>query len=76
MPHASMSRNLNQSVFSFIIATIFSLLLIPLFSTNVLILAIFEVPLAFIVALITVTECVYHYKDEVSLDTTFNMLKS
>ncbi|MCE7741516.1 MAG: hypothetical protein GOP50_03570 [Candidatus Heimdallarchaeota archaeon] len=76
MPHASMSRNLNQSVFSFIIATIFSLLLIPIFSTDVLILAIFEVPLAFLVALITVTECVYHYKDEVSLDTTFNMLKS
>ncbi len=76
MPHASMSRNLNQSVFSFIIAAIFSLLLIPIFSTDVLILAIFEVPLAFLVALITVTECVYHYKDEVSLDSTFNMFKS
>ena len=76
MPHASMSRNLNQSVFSFIVAAIFSLLLVPIFSTDVLILAILEVPLAFLVALITVTECVYHYKDEVSLDTTFNMLKS
>jgi len=76
MPHASMSRNLNQSVFSFILAAIFSFLLIPIFSTDVLILAIFEVPLAFLVALITVTECVYHYKDEVSLDTTVNMLKS
>ncbi|MHA1198000.1 MAG: hypothetical protein ACTSQF_01400 [Candidatus Heimdallarchaeaceae archaeon] len=76
MPHASMSRNLNQSVFSFIVAAIFSSLLIPIFTKHVLILAIFELPLAFLVALITVTECVYHYKDEVSLDTTFNMLKS
>lgn len=76
MPHARMSRNLNQSVFSIIVAAIFSFLLIPIFSMNVLILAIFEVPLAFLVALITVTECVYHYKDEVSLDTTINMLKS
>ena len=76
MPHASMSRNLNQSVFSFIVAAIFSLLLIPIFTMDVLILAIFEVPLAFLVALITVSECVYHYKDEVSLDTTINMLKS
>ncbi|MHA1217755.1 MAG: hypothetical protein ACTSO5_03620 [Candidatus Heimdallarchaeaceae archaeon] len=61
MPHVRMSRNLNQSVFALIVGTIFSVLLIPVFGMNVLILAIFEIPLAFLVALIAVTECLYQY---------------
>ena len=69
-----MSRNLNQSIFALIVGTIFSVLLIPVFGMNVLILAIFEIPLAFLVALIAVTECLYQYKDEVSIETTFNMI--
>ena len=73
MPHVRMSRNLNQSIFALIVGTIFSVLLIPVFGMNVLILAIFEIPLAFLVALIAVTECLYQYKDDVSVDTTFNM---
>ena len=74
MPHVRMSRNLNQSIFALIVGTIFSVLLIPVFGMNVLILAIFEIPLAFLVALIAVTECLYQYKDEVSIETTFNMM--
>jgi hypothetical protein len=74
MPHVRMSRNLNQSIFALIVGTIFSVLLIPVFGMNVLILAIFEIPLAFLVALIAVTECLYQYKDEVSIETTFNMI--
>jgi len=74
MPHVRMSRNLNQSIFALIVGTIFSVLLIPVFGMNVLILAIFEIPLAFLVALIAVTECLYQYKDDVSIDTTFNMI--
>ncbi len=76
MPYERMTRNLNQSIFSFIIGTAFSGILIALFSMDALILAIFEVPLAFLVALIAVTECVYSYRDEVSLDSTFKMLRS
>lgn len=71
-----MTRNLNQSIFSFIIGAAFSGILIALFSMDALILAIFEVPLAFLVALIAVTECVYSYRDEVSLDTSIKMLRS
>ena len=74
MPHVRMSRNLNQSIFALVVGTIFSVLLIPVFGMNVLILAIFEIPLAFLVALIAVTECLYQYKDEVSIETTFNMI--
>ncbi len=74
MPHVRMSRNLNQSIFALVVGTIFSVLLIPVFGMNVLILAIFEIPLAFLVALIAVTECLYQYKDEVSIETTFNMM--
>ncbi|MCG3257562.1 MAG: hypothetical protein KAU62_15770 [Candidatus Heimdallarchaeota archaeon] len=74
MPHVRMSRNLNQSIFALIVGTIFSVLLIPVFGMNVLILAIFEIPLAFLVALIAVTECLYQYKDEVSMETTLNMI--
>ncbi len=76
MPYERMTRNLNQSIFSFIIGAAFSAILIALFSMDALILAIFEVPLAFLVALIAVTECVYSYRDEVSLDTTTKMLRS
>ena len=76
MPYERMTRNLNQSIFSFIIGAAFSAILIGLFSMDALILAIFEVPLAFLVALIAVTECVYSYRDEVSLDTTIKMLRS
>ena len=76
MPYERMTRNLNQSIFSFIIGAAFSAILIGLFSMDALILAIFEVPLAFLVALIAVTECIYSYRDEVSLDTTIKMLRS
>jgi hypothetical protein len=76
MPYERMTRNLNQSIFSFIIGAAFSAILIAFFSMDALILAIFEVPLAFLVALIAVTECVYSYRDEVSLDTTIKMLRS
>ena len=71
-----MTRNLNQSIFSFIIGAAFSAILIALFSMDALIIAIFEVPLAFLIALIAVTECIYSYRDEVSLDTTIKMLRS
>jgi hypothetical protein len=76
MPHERMARNLNQSIFAILIGTIFSWLIIALFSMNALILVIFEIPLAILVELYVVTECVYLYKDEVSIQTTFNMLKS
>jgi hypothetical protein len=76
MPHERMARNLNQSIFAILIGTIFSWLIVALFSTHALILAIFEIPLAILVELYVVTECVYSYKDEVSIQTTFNMLKS
>jgi len=76
MPHERMARNLNQSIFAIIVGTVFSGLIIALFSMNALILAIFEIPLAILVELFVVTECVYSYKDEVSIQTTFNMLKS
>ncbi|MHA1202300.1 MAG: hypothetical protein ACTSQ4_07245 [Candidatus Heimdallarchaeaceae archaeon] len=76
MPHERMARNLNQSIFAIIVGTIFSWLIIALFSMNALILVIFEIPLAILVELYVVTECVYLYKDEVSIQTTFNMLKS
>lgn len=76
MPHERMARNLNQSLFAIIVGTAFSALLLALFSIDALILAIFEIPLAFLVALITVTECIYSYREEVSLQTTYNMLKS
>ncbi len=76
MPHERMARNLNQSIFAILVGTMFSWLIILLFSTNALILAIFEIPLAILVELYVVTECVYSYKDEVSIQTTFNMLKS
>ncbi|MCK5141222.1 MAG: hypothetical protein KAQ70_03435, partial [Candidatus Heimdallarchaeota archaeon] len=76
MPHERMARNLNQSVFAIIVGTIFSWLIVALFSMNALILVIFEIPLAILVELYVVTECVYLYKDEVSIQTTFNMVKS
>ncbi len=76
MPHERMARNLNQSIFAILVGTIFSWLIIALFSMNALILVIFEIPLAILVELYVVTECVYLYKDEVSIQTTFNMLKS
>ncbi|MHA1483258.1 MAG: hypothetical protein ACTSQA_07470, partial [Candidatus Heimdallarchaeaceae archaeon] len=76
MPHERMARNLNQSVFAIIVGTIFSGLIVALFSRTALILAIFEIPLAILVELYVVTECVYLYKDEVSIQTTFNMVKS
>jgi hypothetical protein len=73
-----MARNLNQSVFAFFIGAIFSLLIIVFFSYNqaTLTLTILAVPLSFLAALIAVTECVYHYREEVSLQTTFDMLGS
>ncbi len=76
MPYARMARNLNQSVFAIIVGTVFSAILLALFSVDALILAIFEIPLAFLVALIAVTECIYSYREEVSLQTTYDMLKS
>ncbi|MHA1810054.1 MAG: hypothetical protein ACTSYH_07020 [Candidatus Heimdallarchaeaceae archaeon] len=76
MPHERMARNLNQSIFAILVGTIFSWLIVALFSMNALILAIFEIPLAILVELYVVTECVYSYKDEVSIQTTFNMLGS
>jgi hypothetical protein len=73
-----MAKNLNQSVFSFLIGAIFSLLIIVFFSYNqaTLTLTILAIPLSFLAALIAVTECIYHYRDEVSLQTTFDMLGS
>ncbi|MHA2358546.1 MAG: hypothetical protein ACXABK_07245 [Candidatus Heimdallarchaeaceae archaeon] len=76
MPYERMARNVNQSVFAFIISAMFSVLILALFSMDALILAIFEIPVAFLVAMIAVTECVYSYKEEVSMQTTFNMLRS
>ena len=76
MPHERMARNLNQSIFAIAVGSIFSWLIIALFSMNALILAIFEIPLAILVELYVVTECIYAYKDEVSIQTTYNMLKS
>ena len=76
MPYSRMARNLNQSVFAFIVGTAFSAILLALFTKDALILAIFEIPLAFLIALIAVTECIYSYREEVSLQTTFDMLKS
>ena len=76
MPYARMARNLNQSVFAFIVGTAFSAILLALFSIDAIILAIFEIPLAFLVALIAVTECIYSYREDVSLQTTYDMLKS
>ena len=76
MPYARMARNLNQSVFAIIVGTAFSALLLALFSMDAIILAIFEIPLAFLIALIAVTECIYSYREEVSLQTTYDMLKS
>ena len=78
MPYVRMARNLNQSVFAFVVGAISSLLIIVFFSYNqaTLTLTILAVPLSFLTALISVTECVYHYRDEVSLQTTFDMLGS
>jgi len=75
MPHERMARNLNQSIFAILVGTIFSWLIVLIFSMDALILVIFEIPLAILVELYVVTEFVYSYKDEVSLQTTFNMLE-
>ena len=78
MPYARMAKNLNQSIFAFFVGAIFSLLIIVFFSYNqaTLTLTILAIPLSFLAALIAVTECVYHYREEVSLQTTFDMLGS
>ncbi|MCG3222644.1 MAG: hypothetical protein H7641_14790 [Candidatus Heimdallarchaeota archaeon] len=78
MPYERMARNLNQSIFAFVVGAIFSLLIIVFFSYNqaTLTLTILAVPLSFLAALIAVTECVYHYRDEVTLQSTFDMLGS
>ena len=75
MPYDHMTSNINQNIFALILATCFSALLIPMFPVGqIYIFFVFEIPLLFIVALITLTECLYSYKDEVSVEATFNML--
>ncbi|NPD89147.1 MAG: hypothetical protein HGN29_10510 [Asgard group archaeon] len=78
MPYARMAKNLNQSIFAFFVGAIFSLLILIFFSYNqaTLTLTILAIPLSFLAALIAITECIYHYRDEVSLQTTFDMLGS
>ncbi|MCK4844444.1 MAG: hypothetical protein KAS95_02100 [Candidatus Heimdallarchaeota archaeon] len=74
MPYDRMTKNLHQSIFALIIGAGFSSLLIAFFGIESLIFVIFEVPLAFLIALITITECIYSYNEEVSMQTTFNMI--
>ncbi|MHA1667953.1 MAG: hypothetical protein ACTSX6_05630 [Candidatus Heimdallarchaeaceae archaeon] len=74
MPYERMARNLNQSIFALFLSFGFSAILIAIFTMKALILAIFEIPLVFLVALITITECIYSYREEVSFDTTMKMM--
>ncbi|MHA1687007.1 MAG: hypothetical protein ACTSYD_11485 [Candidatus Heimdallarchaeaceae archaeon] len=75
MPYDHMTRNLNQSIFSLILASIFSFLLLLIFpAKETYIFAIFEIPLVFFIGLLVVTECLYSYKDAVSIENTINMI--
>ncbi|MHA1303980.1 MAG: hypothetical protein ACTSQE_01455 [Candidatus Heimdallarchaeaceae archaeon] len=72
--YSKLTSNLSQSIFAFLVGSIFSGLILLLFSMDSLMLFIFEIPLAFLIALIVMSECLYQYKDEVSLDQTVRMI--
>ncbi len=74
MSYERMTKSLNQIIFSFLISLGISALMVAFFGLDVIVIAIFLVPLAFIVAWLTTTESLYKYKDEVSLQQTFEMV--
>lgn len=75
MPYDHMTSNLNQSIFSIVVAGLFSFILLLFFpAQETYIFAIFEIPLVFFISILLVTECLYYYKDEVSIENTANMI--
>ncbi|MHA1415101.1 MAG: hypothetical protein ACTSRR_02460 [Candidatus Heimdallarchaeaceae archaeon] len=73
--YSKLTSNLSQSIFSILMGALFSAIILLLFpETSTLILFIFEIPLGFLIALIITTECLYEYRDEISLDTTVKMI--
>ena len=73
--YSKLTSNLSQSIFSILMGALFSAVILLLFpETSTLILFIFEIPLGFLIALIITTECLYEYRDEISLDTTVKMI--
>ncbi len=72
--YSRLTSNVSQSIFSIIIGSMFSALILLLFSKDSIILFIFEIPLAFLLAVITMSECLYEYRDEISLDKTVKMI--
>ena len=73
--YSKLTSNLNQSIFSILMGALFSAVILLLFpETSTLIFFIFEIPLGFLIALIITTECLYEYRDEISLDTTVKMI--